>query len=176
MGEPSVTSKPLDVAIIGGGIVGVITALGLLRRGAHVTIYERSPSWPDNGAAFAFTGVARQCMQSLDPTILEGLGRVALRSPAETVRYWDGFNPRTKEAAQQEETALLFETPEKDLAFWGTLRTPFLHQLAAALPKEGDVVQFGKRLTGYVDDWEEGSDKVLLDFADGTTAEADVGS
>jgi hypothetical protein len=38
------------------------------------------------------------------------------------------------------------------------------------------VVQFGKRLTGYIDDWEEGSDKVLLSFADRTTAKADVGS
>lgn len=175
MGAATNTSEPLNVAIIGGGIVGVITALGLVHRGAHVTIYERSATWPENGAAFAFTGVARQCMERLNPTILEVLGRVAVRSPAETVRYWDGFNPRTKEAAQQEETALLFETPEQHLAFWGTLRTHFLHQLAAALPKDADIVQFGKRLTGYVDNWEQGNDKVQLNFDDGTTAEADVG-
>lgn len=93
-GEP-----PLDVAIVGGGIIGVITALGLLHRGMRVTIYERAAKWPDIGAAFAFTGVARECMQSMDPKILEALGRVAHRSPAETVRYWDGFHPRTKQAA-----------------------------------------------------------------------------
>lgn len=35
-------SSSLNVAIVGGGIIGVITALGLLRRGMRVTIYERA--------------------------------------------------------------------------------------------------------------------------------------
>lgn len=35
----------LDVAIVGGGIIGVMTALGLVRRGMRVKIYERTPSW-----------------------------------------------------------------------------------------------------------------------------------
>ena len=179
MGEPTAAvngEAPLDVAIVGGGVIGVITALGLVHRGMHVTIYERAPKWPDIGAAFAFTGVARECMQNLDPKILEALGRVAHRSPAEVVRGWDGFHPRTKEAAEQKETAMLFEIPEKNLAFWACLRTQFLLELTAQLPQDRDMVQFGKQLTGYVDGLEEGNDKVVLNFADGTKAEADIGS
>ncbi|OIW25916.1 FAD/NAD(P)-binding domain-containing protein [Coniochaeta ligniaria NRRL 30616] len=177
MGENITAAKPeppLDVAIVGGGIIGVITALGLLHRGMRVTIYERAVKWPDIGAAFGFTAVARECMQRLDPSILEALGRVAHRSPAETIRYWDGFHPRTKQAAEDAETAVLFEVPEKHLAFWACLRTRFLLELAALIPQAGGVVQFGKQLVGYVDGLEEGNDKVVLSFADGTSAEADV--
>ncbi|KAK9311017.1 hypothetical protein V1524DRAFT_443794 [Lipomyces starkeyi] len=47
----------LDVAIVGGGIIGPMTALGLLRRGLRVTVYERAATWPEIGAAFAFTGI-----------------------------------------------------------------------------------------------------------------------
>jgi hypothetical protein len=62
--------------------------------------------------------------------------------------------------------------PERDLAFWACLRSHFLLGMAAQLP-EG-TVQFGKQLVGYIDG--EGSDKVVLRFADGSTAESDVGS
>ncbi|KAL9619495.1 MAG: hypothetical protein Q9160_005858 [Pyrenula sp. 1 TL-2023] len=175
MGDPTAAigrEPPLSAAIVGGGIIGVITALGLLHRGMHVTIYERATKWPDIGAAFAFTGVARECLQNLDPKILEALSRVAHRSPAETVRYWDGFHPRTKQAAEQDESAL-FETPEKNLAFWGCLRTRFLLELTAQIPQDKEVVQFGKQLVGYDDGLEEGKDKVVLKFADGTQAEVD---
>ncbi|GES64796.1 FAD-dependent monooxygenase afoD [Aspergillus terreus] len=160
---------PLDVAIIGGGIIGIMTALGLLRRGFRVTVYERAASWPEIGAAFAFTGVARQCMERLDPRVLESLARVAQRSPHEKVRYWDGFHPRTKEAAQ-EESAVLFEILEKHMAYWACIRGHFLLDMAAQLPD--GVVQFGKRLVDYNDD--EANEKVVLRFADGSTAESDV--
>lgn len=161
---------PLDVAIIGGGIIGIMTALGLLRRGFRVTVYERAASWPEIGAAFAFTGVARQCMERLDPRVLESLARVAQRSPHEKVRYWDGFHPRTKEAAK-EESAVLFEILEKHMAYWACIRGHFLLDMAAQLPD--GVVQFGKRLVDYNDD--EANEKVVLRFADGSTAESDVG-
>lgn len=176
MGEPTAAFQgeiPLDVAIVGGGIIGIITALGFLRRGMRVTIYERAAQWPDIGAAFAFTGVARECMQSLDPKVLEALGRVAQRSPVEKVRYWDGFHPRTKQAAEHAETAVLFEMPEDGLAYWACMRTRFLLELAAQIPH--DCVQFDKQLVAFVDGVEESNKKVALSFADGTTAEADVG-
>lgn len=60
-------SGPLDVAIIGGGAIGVIAAIGFLQRGVRVTIYERAPSWPELGFTIALTGMARQCLQRIDP-------------------------------------------------------------------------------------------------------------
>lgn len=169
-GHDDGTKSPLDVAIVGGGIIGVVTALGFLHRGMRVTIYERASTFHEIGAAIAFTGVARECMQRIHPGLPEVLRKVGRKSPHEKVRYWDGFNPQTKEAAQSEETALLFDVPERDLAFWACLRSHFLLGMAAQLP-EG-TVQFGKQLVEYVDDKRSG--KVVLRFDDGATAQHDV--
>ncbi|KAJ5733692.1 hypothetical protein N7493_002478 [Penicillium malachiteum] len=161
----------LDVAIVGGGVIGVMTALGLLRRGFRATIYERADTWPEVGAAFAFTAIARKCMERLDPRVLESLARVAQRSPHDKVRYWDGFHPRTKDAAMGTKS-LLFETLEKNMAYWACLRGHFLLDMAAQLPD--DVLKFDKRLVGYDDN--EANAKVILRFADASTAHADIGS
>ena len=171
MGSSDTPSPSFDVAIVGGGIMGVMTGLGLLRRGMNVAIYERANDWHEIGAGFAFTGIARECMQRIDPGILEVLTRISEKtSSSANTRYWDAFHPQTKQEAAQEGTALLFQMPEKDLAFWGCLRSHLLFGTTAQLP-EG-VVSFGKRLVG-LDDNEE-SDRVVLRFADGSTADAHV--
>src|SRR5271168_3664737 len=93
----------LDIAIVGSGIVGVMMALGLLHRGMRVTVYERANDFHEIGAGFAFTGVARECMQRLDPRVLEALRRVGEENRHPQNRYWDGFNPASKEAAQAQD-------------------------------------------------------------------------
>lgn len=160
-----------EVAIIGGGIIGLMAALGLLRRGMRVTIYERADDFPEVGVGIAFTGVARDCMERLDPRVLKALRRVGEENRHPMNRYWDGFNPTSKEAAQSQD-ALLFQMSARELAYWGCLRSRFLREMAAELP-EG-VTKFGKQLVSYVDD--EHRDKVILRFADGGEAEADAGS
>ncbi len=60
--------------------------------------------------------------------------------------------------------------PEKNLAFWGAVRSHLLLAMAAQLP-EG-VVVFEKRLVSYRDELE--SDRVMLHFADGGVANAHV--
>jgi salicylate hydroxylase len=161
----------LDVAVVGGGLIGVITALGLVQRGIRVTVYERAAKFHELGAGIGFTGVARKCMERLNPRVLAALARVAQQNPHDTVRYWDGFRPRTKESAVSNEESLLFDVPEKDLAFWTCLRSDFLAEMVALLPE--DVTQFGKRLVDYID--EEENNKVILRFADGSQVEADLG-
>lgn len=161
-------SSTINVAIVGGGIIGVITGLGLLRRGMRVTIYERASDWHEVGAGFAFTGVARECMKLIDSRILEELIQVSEEwSPS---RFWDAFNPQTKEEAEKEEIAKLWEIPQENLSFRACVRSHFLFRMVALLP-EG-VAIFGKQLVGY-DDREE-NDHVELRFADGSTANADV--
>ncbi|KAI0124995.1 putative salicylate hydroxylase [Xylariales sp. AK1849] len=165
------TTPCLDVAIVGGGIIGVMTALGLVRRGMRVKIYERAPSWHEIGAGFGFTGIARECMQRLDPALLETLSRISQKASSSAhTRYWDAFHPRTKSDAEDEAKSLLFQTPERNLAFWGAVRSHLLLGMAAQLP-EG-VVVFQKRLLGYQDKPE--SDRVVLHFADGDVANAHV--
>ena len=162
---------PLEVAIIGGGIIGVMMALGLNRRGIKAVIYERAPSWHEVSAGFAFTGAGREWMQKLDPGILEVLSRISHKTDASTSNaYWDAYHPQTRQDAEDESKALLFRTPNNKLLFWGCMRSQFLLGMAALLPEEG--VKFGKQLVGYDDDAE--SSKVVLHFEDGSTAETDA--
>lgn len=161
----------LDVAIVGGGIIGVMTALGLFHRGMRVKIYERAPSWHEIGAGFGFTGVARECMHRLNPALLETLSRISQKTSSNAhTRYWDAFHPRTKHEAEDEAKSLLFQMPESNLAFWGALRSHLLLAMTAQLP-EGAVV-FEKRLVSYRDEAE--SEQVVLNFADGSVANTQV--
>jgi salicylate hydroxylase len=160
----------LDVAIVGGGIIGVMMALGLHRRGIKAVIYERAPTWHEVSAGFAFTGGGRDCMERLHPGILEVLGRISQKTDASTSNsYWDAYHPRTQEDAVDESKSLLFRTPNNKFDFWGCVRSQFLLGMAALLP-EGSV-RFGKQLASYDDDE---SGKVILHFEDGSTAEADA--
>jgi salicylate hydroxylase len=160
----------LEVAIVGGGIIGVMMALGLHRRGIKAVIYERAPTWHEVSAGFAFTGGGRDCMERLDPGILEVLSRISQKTDASTSNsYWDAYHPRTQEDSVDESKSLLFRTPNNKFDFWGCVRSQFLLGMAALLP-EG-AVRFGKQLASYDDDE---SGKVVLHFEDGSTAEADA--
>lgn len=162
----------LDVAIVGGGIIGVMTALGLQRRGMRVTVYERAPAWHEMGVGFAFTGAARDCMGRLDPRILDALLRVGEENKHEYNRYWDGFTPGTKAEAESEEKSLLFQVSARDAAFVGCLRSHLLQEMAAQLP--AGVARFGKQLVSCVDDEIAGNVRLL--FSDGETTTADLGA
>jgi salicylate hydroxylase len=85
-------------------------------------------------------------------------------------RYWDGYHPKTKEEAENEDN-LLFQVSALDAAYWGCLRSHLLREMATHLP-EG-VVKFGKKLVSCVDN--KGSHKVELAFSDGNVATADLG-
>lgn len=158
-----------EVAIVGGGIVGVMTALGLLRRGIKAVIYERAGSWHEISAGFAFTAVARECMQQMDPAILEVLSRIGQKTDSSaSTGYWNAYHPQTKRDTEDESKSLLFKTVDNHLSFWGCVRSQFLLGMAALLPD--GVAKFGKQLVSYDDDGV--NEKVVLHFADGSTAEA----
>ena len=165
------TDLSLDIAIIGGGIVGVITALGMIHAGYRVTVYEKTLELSQVGAGIAFTGVARECMRRLHPQLVEALMSVGAANQQPTNRYWDGFSPPTKEEAQSEDY-LLVELASYRLSYVTCLRNMFLRKLVTVLP-EG-AMRFGKQLEACEDALN--SEKVRLRFSDGTVAEADAGS
>lgn len=162
---PTANKSP-NVAIVGGGLIGVMLGLGLLHRGIPFTIYERAPDWHEIGAGVALTSVARSSMQRLHPLVLAALRRVA---KANHFGFWDGFHPPTKEAAQAPEALhFLLDAPGTD--YWCCMRSQFLRELVALLP--AGSTRFNKELESYVDD--PSRQQILLRFTDGTTAEADA--
>ena len=170
-----VNSEPLNVAIVGGGIVGLILAIGILRRDVNVKIYEQAHSFRGTGAGVAFTGNAQQCMRIIDPQIVDCLKRVATsnsdpHSPNEYLRWVDGFHEEDNDP-KTTEVKLLFELYAGYEGFEGCHSAHLLDELVKLVP-EG-VVEFSKRVESLVGANEDES--VQMTFSDGTTAEADAG-
>ncbi|KAM0186531.1 hypothetical protein ACHAPI_011660 [Fusarium lateritium] len=162
--------SPLEIGIIGGGIVGLMVAIGLLKRGIRVTVFEQAQELNEVSAGFAFTGVARECMRRVDPRLLEALERIGEINRHPKNRYWDGFNPTSKETAEST-GSLLFELSARDLDYQACLRSHLLREMAELVP-EG-CIKFGKKLKDLKDD--KSDDKVTLTFTDDSFAEVDGG-
>ncbi|KAK0713561.1 hypothetical protein B0T26DRAFT_742188 [Lasiosphaeria miniovina] len=165
----------LDVAIIGGGVVGLIMAMGLMKRGIRVVIYEQSREFREIGAGIAFTANAIKCMSLLDPAIVAAVDAVATPNgedadkPNDYVRFHDGYRWDPADAADTEDKLLgLLHTGYK--GFQGCHRAHLLDELVKSIPPS--AVAFCKRFVGHTDPGP--GEKLVLQFADGTTAQADA--
>ncbi|KAL2850295.1 hypothetical protein BJY01DRAFT_209990 [Aspergillus pseudoustus] len=156
------------IAIIGGGIIGLITALGLLHRGIRVTVYERASKLTETSAGFSFSSGARQAMSHTSPRVREALRNVAAPNPYPFIRYFDGFTPGVEDP--------LWQIPAERPDYHGCLRAAFLEALGSEVRSAGDegVIRFGMSLEGYEELSEEEGGKVRLTFGDGTVVEVDA--
>ncbi|KAI0885861.1 FAD/NAD(P)-binding domain-containing protein [Annulohypoxylon maeteangense] len=171
--RPVRNDDSLSVAIVGGGIVGIILALGLIDRGMHVAVYERASDFNEIGAGIAFTGVTRECMTKLSPSVIASLKRVANENQLQYDNYWDGFHNDEEDAKPKTpESTLLFQLPNAKMSWWSCLRSHFLDDLAKALPS--DIIHFGKELLSYSEPDPNNSSPVTLHFTDTTTATCDI--
>ncbi|KAI1391826.1 FAD/NAD(P)-binding domain-containing protein [Hypoxylon trugodes] len=153
-------SNRIQIAIIGGGITGVILALGLQKRGVDFTLYERAPAFTELGAGIGFSPNAERALKIVDPEVYRVYKEVT--PPTNGVEYFqfvDGYE--TNELVAK----LLIGAD----AFQGGRRSDFLEAWSKLIPK--DRVRFGKELVSTTDR-EDG--RVLLQFKDGSTGEADV--
>ncbi|KAK5942332.1 hypothetical protein PMZ80_004895 [Knufia obscura] len=161
-----------EVAIVGGGIIGLTLALGLNKRGINAKVYEQARSLREIGAGVAFTANAVRCMEQIDPRLVTALRSVATsngdpNNPNDHLQWVDGFNVDPEHPEDEELLYKLYAGPR---GFEGCHRAHFLDALLKVVP-EG-VLQFGKRLANVVEQDEE--EKVKLEFEDGTVAEADA--
>lgn len=163
-GAEAKPTAPLRIAIIGGGIVGVATALGLLRRGMEVRLYEQASSFREIGAGVAFTTNAQRCMERLSPDVLAAMKAVSTKNDNPYYTYVDGYRPEAGGAQ-------LFQLHAGDTGFDACHRAHFLDGMVRHLPR--GVVAFEKRFRSYARDEER--DEFLVHFEDGSTATADAG-
>ncbi|KXT16692.1 hypothetical protein AC579_5255 [Pseudocercospora musae] len=183
--------SPPSIAIIGGGIVGLILAAGLHRRSIPVAVYEAALSFRESGAGIGFNPAAKACMSMIDPAVLTALrlcGGVSISAAVrhdlhDYLRWVDGYSQDPKihvgdngVALEQVELApggwqkLYLKADVGYKGIQGTRRDHLLDQLANLLPS--DSMHFNKQLDTLTDP-EDGS-RMTLTFADGTSATADA--
>ncbi len=169
------TQTQIHVAIVGGGIIGLMVAMGLLKRNISVKMYEQSRSFREIGAGVAFTANAMECMKLLDPAIVDAVNAVATPNgedadnPNDYLRFHDGYHWDPKDPENTDDKLLaLLNTGYR--GFQGCHRAHLLDELVKHIPKH--VVEFGKRFMTYE---ERGpGERLLMRFQDGSMAEADA--
>ncbi|KAI1422728.1 hypothetical protein F5Y12DRAFT_761458 [Xylaria sp. FL1777] len=154
------TSLGLHVAIVGGGITGVILALGLEKRGVSYTLYERASAFTEIGAGIGFSPNAERALKVVDPRVYEVYKKVASSTEDEDFFQWvDGHG--TNEVIAK----LLIGVD----AFQGGRRSDFLEAWSTLIPSW--KVKFCKEIVSALQN-EDG--RVALKFKDESLDEADI--
>ncbi|OCL02952.1 putative monooxygenase [Glonium stellatum] len=166
--------QPIDIAIVGAGIVGLALSLGLNHRNFRVKIYEQSKAFGGFGGGIGFSPNAVRCMQLLHPQLVEAQRKTATSSgdpknPNDWMVYIDGYHHNSADPNDTEEKEL-FRLYTGRRGFEGCVRAQFQDELINLLPP--DIIEFGKRLERVVDRGDD--EKLVLHFQDGDTAEADA--
>jgi len=149
-------SRP-NIAIVGGGIGGLLAANALLAQGLQVSVYEQAPALGEVGAGVFLT-----------PNSVRQLERAGL-GPA--VEKW-GARVGPGSRYFRHDGSPIAPVQVTDSSGWnatfGMHRADLVELLADALPD--NVVHTGHRCTGF----EQRDDVARVTFSNGTVAEADV--
>ncbi|EFX02086.1 protein toxd [Grosmannia clavigera kw1407] len=151
-------SSKLHVAIVGGGITGVMLAIGLHARNVSCTIYERASGFSETGAGIGISPTAEAAMQLIDPAVHAAFQAAVTPNGEDYFQWIDGHTT----------DSVIYRLPLGKDGFQGGRRSQLLHCWAALIPP--DLVQFRKELVGLNDS----GTTVTLQFGDGTTATADA--
>ncbi|KAH8664656.1 hypothetical protein BX600DRAFT_498402 [Xylariales sp. PMI_506] len=155
---------PLEIAIIGGGLIGLQLAAGLLRRGLSVTVYEQVAVRREIGAGMGFCKSIVDSLRLLNPDAVAALARVGVASGTQ-MYFANGPTPDQPRAGGYYDFGI--SLGDSGTAFH---RAHFMQAIDEMLP--AGVVKLGKRLETAVQDGEDG--RIVLGFADGTKAKADA--
>jgi 2-polyprenyl-6-methoxyphenol hydroxylase-like FAD-dependent oxidoreductase len=142
-----------SIAIVGGGIGGLTTAIALRRKGYEVTVYEAAESFKNVGAGIVLAGNAMKALQTIgiDREIIDAgrkLKRFAIRNPS-------GTYLSTTEADKINRKYGLVNTL--------SLHRAELHKILLSFIEPG-IVHQSKTCTGF----EQTDEGTRLFFADGT--------
>lgn len=181
------SSTPLRIALIGGGIGGLATLLGLLNHTSRNIIiphlYEAAPQFTEIGAGVAFGPNAVRAMGIVDPELKEAYQSISSKSSTKEVNGvmkvpWHNFVMGMDGQSERNNLKTLEElpgaTPFNDNPTKSIHRATFLEAMLNILKerKMADYVSFNKKCK-EIEDLAEGQG-VRIVFADGTSAEADA--
>ncbi|EMC92909.1 hypothetical protein BAUCODRAFT_266173 [Baudoinia panamericana UAMH 10762] len=163
------SSKP-SIAIVGGGISGVVLTIALIRRGIDVQLYEQAHAFGEIGAGVAFGPNSVRAMGACSPDITEAFNKVATHNQSPDKKYvWFDFQDGFDKNAPVGKEKLLFSLTN-DYGANAVHRAHFLDELIKLVPD--GITHFNKHLDTL--EQPDGDGKVKLKFHDGTEAEADA--
>lgn len=160
-------SKPLSIAIVGGGISGLCLAIGLLSHPRlKVSIYEATPTFSEIGAGLTLGPNAQRTLALISPFAEQAfLNQATPNGSPEYKNTFFEFRYGRKDAREGEVLGRVKSATGQQSVH----RAKFLDELVKLIP-EG-VAHFDKRLVKVE---ELGAEKgVVLWFTDGSTAKAD---
>lgn len=163
--------KPFEIAIIGGGISGLMLAIALHKRKIKCTIYEQADEFGEIGAGVSISRNAVKAMELIDRSVLGAFNIVSTRNKWDSKKgVWFDFMDAMSQTPAVE-LRPLFSMVDPGVGQNAVHRARFLDELVKLLPR--DAAQFNKKLNHILDD-RIGSGKMLMKFKDGTVAEADA--
>ncbi len=149
-----------SIAVVGGGIGGLSAALGLLRAGFDVQVYEQAPRITEIGAGIQISPNASRLLHRLG--LREAMDRVGVFPEGVHQRRWD--DGRTLQRAPLgPEVEARFGAP-----YYHFHRADLANLLADALPRER--IHTSHKLVGL----EPRGERVVAAFENGRRIEADV--
>ncbi|KAK3389749.1 salicylate 1-hydroxylase-like protein [Podospora didyma] len=169
MSDPKTDSQ--TVAVIGGGLGGVILAIGLLHRGIPIHIYQAGKGFAEIGAGVSIGPNAVRALRLNTPHLLEAFNKhVTCNADAPT--SFLAFRRGIPSPDHDQDDDLYFDlTNEETAPNWtasparmAVHRARFLDEIVKLIP--ADSVSFSKSLVDIV----ETDNSVTLSFADGTSA------
>lgn len=166
---PNNTNPPFEVSIIGGGIIGLNLALGLLRRNIPVAIYEKASELKGIGAGIGFSATVQECMSYLDPRISAILSKIGFVEN-QPLRWVDASKKDEDFSMRCPDELFDMKLP-LERSYVLCHRAVLVDELVKLLP-EG-CLRLGKRLEGIEQRTDTG--KVVMSFMDGTKVESDAG-
>lgn len=167
-------SKPFSIAIIGGGLGGIVLAIGLLKHGVHVHIYETAKEFGEVGAGIAFSPNSIYALGLTSPKLLEAFNRHAtFNESPERESTWLTFRygmDSQYDGSRKAGNVIFHMDGGKHGRYSRSCvhRARFLDEIVKLIP-EG-TASFSKCLWAL----EENDNGVRMNFRDGSTAWADA--
>lgn len=162
-------TKSFNVAIVGGGISGLILALSLLPHGVPVTLYEAASKFGEIGAGVSFGPNASRAMKLISPHVHDAFEACATRNQSkEKTGTWFDFR-YGEDCGGKRKVGETITIVDCDGGQASVHRAHFLDELVKLLP-EG-IAKFGYRVTDFVDEGDQG---ITIQFANGEKARHDA--
>jgi zeaxanthin epoxidase len=190
LGLPARPGRPLKVAIAGGGVGGLTTALYMLKKGFDVTVYEKTAAFARFGGPIQFASNALSVLKEIDETLFERVMDKFTFTGTRACGIKDGLRADGSFRMTGDRLDYLFNAdapadwfvkfPLKGCAdlyglpYTGVIDRPDLQAILIDECKKlkPDFIQNGNPVEGYVNLGKGNGVQVKL--ADGTTPQADV--